>query len=68
MRPVLDAVWDAFGEGRLIYGSNWPVSERAASYATVQGIVSGYFRGKGDVAAENLFSRNAQAGYKWKKR
>jgi L-fucono-1,5-lactonase len=67
-QPVLDAVWNAFGEDRLIYGSNWPVSERFASYATVQRIVSDYFRAKGKAASEKYFWRNALAVYKWVKR
>jgi predicted TIM-barrel fold metal-dependent hydrolase len=61
---VLDALWDVFGEDRLIYASNWPVSETSASYATVHGIVHTYFRKKGERASEKFFLRNAQAAYK----
>jgi L-fuconolactonase len=64
-RPTLNALWNVFGEDRLIYGSNWPVSERFADYATVQGIVSAYFNEKGGVAAEKYFWKNAKAAYKW---
>ncbi len=64
-RPVLDTVWSAFGKDRLIYGSNWPVSERFASCATVQAIVSDYFSGKGKMAVENVFWNNAKAAYQW---
>ena len=67
-RPVLDTVWEAFGEDRLIYGSDWPVSERFASLATVQGIVTDYFTAKGRSAVEKFFSKNALAAYKWVKR
>ena len=63
--PVLDVAWNAFGQDRLIYGSNWPVSERFASYATVQRIVSEYFQGKGRGVAEKFFARNAVAAYKY---
>lgn len=63
-RPVLDALWEIFGEDRLIYGSNWPVSVRAASYATVHSIVNRYFHEKGKHAAEKYFLRNAQRAYK----
>ncbi len=63
-RPVLDALWATFGEDRLIYGSNWPVSENAASYATVHGIVDAYFRQRGRAAAEKFFHKNAVAAYK----
>ncbi|MEX1028173.1 MAG: amidohydrolase family protein, partial [Candidatus Paceibacterota bacterium] len=37
-RPYIDVVWNAFGDSRVIYGSNWPVSDRAADYQTVQRI------------------------------
>jgi predicted TIM-barrel fold metal-dependent hydrolase len=67
-RPVLDAVWSTFGADRLIYGSNWPVSDNYATYATVHGIVAEYFRGKGEAAAEKFFRTNCQTAYKWPKR
>jgi L-fuconolactonase len=67
-RPALDAVWTAFGVDRLIYGGNWPVSERFADYATVHRIVADYFHAKGDAASESFFWRNAQAAYKWRPR
>lgn len=62
-RPVLDVLWDAFGEDRLIYGSNWPVCEHFATLATVQGIVSAYFGRKSARASAKVFSRNAIAAY-----
>ena len=64
--PVLDAVWQAFGEDRLIYGSNWPVSVRFAPYPQVQQIVSDYFKTKGRAAYEKYFWKNSIAAYKWK--
>jgi predicted TIM-barrel fold metal-dependent hydrolase len=66
--PVLDALWDAFGEDRLLYGSNWPVSEPSAPYAVVLGIVREYFGAKGKEAAAKFFGRNALGAYKWVKR
>ncbi|HQU42294.1 MAG TPA: amidohydrolase family protein, partial [Pirellulales bacterium] len=62
-RPVLDALWNVFGEDRLIYGSNWPVSARAAPYATIYQIVHSYFAEKGQAALEKFFRRNALAAY-----
>lgn len=67
-KPLLDALWDAFGADRLLYGSNWPVSERYATYDTVHGLVAEYFRGKGQSALKKFFGENAQAAYKWVKR
>lgn len=63
--PMLDVLWNAFGEDRLVYGSNWPVSERFADYATVQRIVTEYFKTKGQEAAEKYFWKNAKTAYKW---
>lgn len=67
-RPVLDALREMFGPERLIYGSNWPVSERFAPLATVQGIVGEYFRTYGRPAEEMVFSRTGQAAYRWVRR
>lgn len=35
LRPYADTVLDAFGPGRLMFGSDWPVCTLAASYAQV---------------------------------
>jgi L-fuconolactonase len=61
--PTLDVLWEAFGEDRLVYGSNWPVSERFADYATVQRIVMEYFKTKGPEATEKYFWKNAKTAY-----
>jgi len=63
--PILESVWSVFGEDRLIYGSNWPVSDRAADYATVLKIVTDFFSGKGKEASAKFFSRNALTAYKY---
>ena len=62
---TLDVIWDAFGEDRLIYGSNWPQIEAVSDYATVQGIAAAYFQDKGPAVAERLFWKNAKSAYKW---
>lgn len=67
-RPWLDIAWNAFGPDRLIYGSNWPVSERFAKLATVQGIVHDYFGAKGQAALEKFFAGNARTAYRWVRR
>jgi len=60
-RPVLDVLWNSFGEDRVLYGSNWPVSARFASYADVLRIVRDYVTDSG--AAEKYFRRNAERVY-----
>ncbi|HEX3656611.1 MAG TPA: amidohydrolase family protein [Pirellulales bacterium] len=64
-RPVLDVAWNAFGADRLIYGSNWPVSRRFATYPTVQRIAVEYFRQRGADALKKFLSLNAAKAYKW---
>ena len=64
--PVLDALWELFGEDRLIYGSDWPVSNRSGrGYAEVQRLVESYFSARGPDALEKYFWRNSQSAYKW---
>ena len=63
--PVLDHLWDQFGEDRLIYGSNWPVSDRGAPYEAQYKIVHEYFSGKGHEVAEKYFWKNSLAAYRW---
>ena len=63
--PTLEALWQVFGAERLIYGSNWPVCERAGSFADAFAIVRRFFDGKGPVAAQLYFGENASAVYRW---
>jgi L-fuconolactonase len=67
-RPTLDAIWDLFGEDRLVYGSNWPVSELYAPLAVVQRIALEYFTAKGPKVVEKVFAQNAERAYRWVRR
>lgn len=60
-KPVLDVLWNAFSEDRVIFGSNWPVSARFAGYEDVLRIVREYV-GSG-TAAEKYFRRNGERVY-----
>ncbi|HYF34958.1 MAG TPA: amidohydrolase family protein [Prosthecobacter sp.] len=64
-RPILDHLWETFGPDRLVYGSNWPVSDRGAPYAAVFKIVRDYFATKGTTASENYFWKNSLTAYCW---
>lgn len=64
-RPVLDALWTLFGEDRLLFGSNWPISNGGAPYDTVLGVVRDYFMAKGEIVAAKFFLRNSQSVYRW---
>jgi L-fuconolactonase len=48
--PVFKVVFDAFGEDRIVYGSNWPVTDRGGSYSEQLGIIRGYFNSPGHAA------------------
>lgn len=67
-KPYIDVVWNAFGDDRVIYGSNWPVSDGAADYETLQRIVMEYAAQKGDPATRKFCSLNAKLAYKWVER
>ena len=67
-RPVLDTLWTLFGEDRLIFGSNWPVSGGGAPLETEVRIVRDYFTAKGQRAAAKFFYGNSQTAYQWQKR
>jgi predicted TIM-barrel fold metal-dependent hydrolase len=64
-RPYIDVVWNAFGDDRVIYGSNWPVCEVAADYFTTQRISLAYAFDKGEAATRKFCSENAKKVYKW---
>ena len=67
-RPALDALVDTFGPDRIVHGTNWPVSERVAPYATVHRIVADYFASKEPALAERYFWRNSWTAYRWVRR
>jgi L-fuconolactonase len=65
----LDLLYDAFGEDRVIFGSDWPNSAgNWVSYQQMLSIVQGYFKGKSRSANEKFFWKNSVAAYRWVKR
>jgi L-fuconolactonase len=65
--PVLDVIWKAFGADRLLYGSNWPVSDLYANYATVYELASKFVEPKGKAAFAKVFGANAVSAYRLSK-
>lgn len=63
--PVLNHLWDVFGMKKVVFGSNWPVSDKGAGFDSLFKIVSEYFTGKGPEACEHYFWKNSAAIYKW---
>jgi L-fuconolactonase len=67
-RPMLDTLLDLFGPERVLFGSNWPVSDRIAPYASVYRVVADYFASQPRAVAERYFWRNSLAIYRWQPR
>jgi L-fuconolactonase len=67
-RPALDAMFAGFGADKVIYGSNWPVCERAGSFGDAFHIVQRYFESHGADVADKYFWRNSKAVYRWLER
>lgn len=66
--PILDHLWECFGADRLIYGSNWPVSDKGAPYDGVFKVVKEYFGAKGTEAEAKYFWGTSKVAYKWVER
>jgi L-fuconolactonase len=63
-KPFLDVVFAAFGEDRLMYGSDWPVCLLAGSYEQVFGLVDDYTRQLTAAAYDSLFGGSATRFYR----
>lgn len=61
--PIFEVVYEAFGEDRVIYGSNWPVTDRGGEYHEQLAIIHDYFAPKGRAVMEKLFWKNAAKFY-----
>lgn len=61
--PYLDVVFEAFGENRLMYGSDWPVCLFAGEYPRMFALVNDYTRQLSDTARAKFFGDNAAKFY-----
>jgi L-fuconolactonase len=61
--PYLDVVVEAFGTGRLLFGSDWPVCKVAADYEQVVSIISSYFDAFTKNEQQMVFGGNARNFY-----
>ena len=62
-KPVLDLAFEAFGEDRLVFGSDWPVTRTSGDYASVLKLTKAYFDTKGERVTRKLFHENARNFY-----
>jgi predicted TIM-barrel fold metal-dependent hydrolase len=62
--PVLRSIYEAFGEDRCLYGSDWPVITIKGDYETNFHIVSEFFSRYGRETLEKAMGRNAARIYR----
>jgi L-fuconolactonase len=63
LRPYADTVLDAFGPGRLMFGSDWPVCTLAASYGQVLSLAEELTASLDTSEREQVFSGTATGVY-----
>jgi L-fuconolactonase len=63
LRRYVDHVLDAFGPSRLLFGSDWPVCELAASYELVLDAAVALTGGLSDTERLGVFEHNARRAY-----
>lgn len=59
LRPYLDVVFEAFGNNRVLYGSDWPVCLVAGSYEQVKAIVTDYIADFSEEEQKHIMGHNA---------
>jgi L-fuconolactonase len=67
-KPLLDRLFETFGEDKLIFGSDWPNGPAVDNLPVIVQIVQDYFYAKGRAVAEKYFWKNSLAAYKWIRR
>jgi L-fuconolactonase len=67
-RDRLEQLIGAFGEDRILFGSDWPNSDGAAPLDKVVGVVREFFQTQPRDVAQKYFWKNSVAAYKWIKR
>lgn len=67
-RSRLDELWGTFGEGRLMYGSDWPNSDPWGTYPQVLSVIREYVSNQGSAATEKFLWKNSLQAYRWVRR
>lgn len=63
-KPHFDVLMKAFGEDRLIWGSNWPVVEQGGGIEKEIALAEEYLKSFGPEVRDKVMFRNAEAFYK----
>ncbi|MBF9141090.1 amidohydrolase family protein [Hymenobacter properus] len=62
-RPYLDVVFEAFGPGRVMFGSDWPVCNVAGGYGRMHALVADYVARLSPGEQNQFWGDNATAFY-----
>ena len=62
-RPYLDVVFEAFGEERLMIGSDWPVCTLSSDYKATIELVTDYLRQFSDGVRDKILGANCARFY-----
>ena len=62
-KPCLDTAFEAFGENRVMYGSDWPVCLLAGNYEKIFHLIDGCAQQLGTSGQSKLFGGNAANFY-----
>ena len=62
-KPMLDFMWDIFGEDRVVYASGWPTPMPKIKAELT--ILRPYFSAKGNTAAQKFFWKNSVRAFNW---
>jgi L-fuconolactonase len=57
--PYMDTVMEAFGEDRVMFGSDWPVCKLAGTYEQVMQLFDGYFKDCSETTLKKIGQTNA---------
>ena len=68
LRARLEYLYEAFGEDRVMFGSDYPNSYGVATVPEEVGLMKRFFAAKPRAAAEKYFWKNSARIYKWTKR
>ncbi len=63
MEPYLDVIFNAFGTKRTLFGSDWPVSVLAGTYAETVGLIEQYIAQFTETEQQQIMGLNAKTWY-----
>ena len=62
-KPLIDPVLDTFGPNRVLFGSNWTLSEMGGSYKDMIRMLDEYCMGRHNLSSEQFYTLNALKAY-----